>query len=324
MDRSQHPKNSREFEFVQCDVSTADFESLKNALQDVDLIFWCITPDVIRASAKDMFKTNVEGLSKLLDAFEATDELLEKRFVYVSSLAVTNHFIPSNNQKESDGLPSWDTYISEYDISKRKGEELVLARNSDMLKTCSIRAGAILGSFDDVFFRHTFLENYGTIFGNSRFDSIGAPDFARALICASKKLEEHIRTKQPNGVAGQAFFITRGNNTHAERCSVITKYTARRCGFWMVEIPAWAAVVLYWIVFVGYTIVRAMNLVERKALPLHKFIELTWYDQTFDNSLGRAVLDFEPKESWKQSVDRIIEEYNEHIRAKKSKSWRFK
>ena len=118
IDRRLHSKNCRQFEFVQCDVGTTDYESLKNALRDINLIFCCITPDPVKASEKDMYRANVEGLSRLLDAFETVDELLEKRFVYVSSVAVTNQFIPSNNQKESDELPAWDTYISEYAISK--------------------------------------------------------------------------------------------------------------------------------------------------------------------------------------------------------------
>jgi hypothetical protein len=48
---------------------------------------------------------------------------------------------------------------------------------------------------------------------------------------------------------------------------------------------------------------------SQPALPFHLVLEIPKYESTFDNSLGRKLLDYEPEESWEDALEWIALEY---------------
>ena len=50
---------------------------------------------------------------------------------------------------------------------------------------------------------------------------------------------------------------------------------------------------------------------ELNGIKPHKYIDMHNYEQTFDNSLARKILDFEPELSWDDCLRNIVKEYKE-------------
>jgi nucleoside-diphosphate-sugar epimerase len=287
------PVLEKKLDFVQHFLSEDSEEELLKAFKGVDCVFSIITPDVMYATEEQFYRTNVDGIKLLLSAAVA-----EKvpRFVFLSSIAVTNHFADSRNMSEADALPPLDSLESPYDRTKSIAERLVLEANgTNGMVTCSLRAGGILLSPTDYTFRNYFMIP-GILFGihnNALIDFISGQDVARGLLLAAKALEH--RTAD---VAGEAFFLTKGYS-----CEPATlMYTAS-------EFLGWPTVNL-WEVFyqAGVLFQKLFHETKEKlgmptpGIPPHKFWKMGRIEQTFDNSKARDVLGYAPEVSMRDCL----------------------
>jgi nucleoside-diphosphate-sugar epimerase len=231
--------------------------------------------------------------------------------VYLSSIAVTNHFIESHQQKESDGLPSMDLYFSPYDITKRRGEEMVLAANSESLRTCALRPGGILLSPHDFTFRNA-LQNIGGMnflakpSGMKQIDFIDGRDVVRAMLLASQALEA-----KPEGVAGEAFFCTKGEAADPGELAVMCK---AHLGWPLLPVPEMLTRTVAFGVQLKYIARKALGL-HVTGVPPHKFMQMAFMEQTFDNSKIRERLGFQPKVPVADAVARICTIYKQEAGA---------
>ena len=86
-------------------------------------------------------RINVQGTMNLLDAAEAAGI---RRFVYISSLAVHGFGPHRNSTEEGPYYPPTHVYQS----TKKKAEELAIARNRPGFEVCVIRPGNVYGPDD--------------------------------------------------------------------------------------------------------------------------------------------------------------------------------
>jgi nucleoside-diphosphate-sugar epimerase len=276
---------------------------LKKALNGADTVYSMVTPDMELGSKRDFLHTNQIGVGHLL---EACKQVGVNKLVYVSTIATTNHFVASVNQNEQDPLPPIETYQSYYDITKRKGEEMILDANDDgKLHTCAIRVGGIIADPKDYRFRNTFASpgRVVTIAGE-RIDCISARDLSRALIKASGKLDE-----SNNALAGKPLFVTKSKSEISPKTFELTEMCADILGWKKTRLsPTFVSMIRgaqRW----GHRAFVSKDDESAPGVPPHMWMEIVNYEQTFDNSLARTMLDFEPEETWEQAVEIIVKEY---------------
>jgi nucleoside-diphosphate-sugar epimerase len=289
-----------EVDFVKHDLGVDSMDLLSETLNGVDCVFTTVTPHVQDAVEADFYSCNDRGMKTLIEACKAKKI---PRLVHLSSIAATNHFVESFNQSEADGLPDFALYTSPYDISKRRGEEAVLAAHDDaVMRTCSLRAGGVLLSPTDFSFRNLFLVD-GIIanpIGMRPIDFIDGRDLARALVLAAKGLEQ-----KPAEVGGQVFFTTKGG---AMCGGDIADIAVKALGWWNLPVPN-ALVWIAWF-FAGllYHIKRLFCL-RVSGVPPHWFMRKGFIQKTFDNTKAKNVLGYEPKVGMEECVIRICKLY---------------
>lgn len=275
-------------------------EELLNALDGVDCVFSTVTPHVQHATESDFYSTNITGVQRLVDV------CLKKgvtRLVHLSSIAVTSHFIASVHQTEDQLLPSLKSYESPYDISKRHGEDWVLdANGTGKLSTCSLRAGGIFLSPWDFVFANLWPIIPGLIIQpwGKKIDFIDGRDVCCAMLLAAQGLED-----KPEKVAGEAFFITKGESWHPGE---IAKYGAQQLGLPFLIVPDWAIHIAYVLVWMFHMTRKNLGLCV-PGIPPHRFLMMLFNEMTFDNSKAHNVLGWSPKVKLCDSIDRIIELY---------------
>lgn len=276
-------------------------ESLEAALEGVDCAFFMVTPHVQFAPEQAFYTCNVTGIEQLLRACLARSV---RRVVYLSSVATTNNFVDSVNQTESDPLPPIEEYESPYDITKRRGEELCLAANCDKLRTCALRPAGILLSPHDFIFDNLF-RIPGVLpmpFGFKQLDFMDGRDVCRAALLAAQKLEE-----KPTGVAGEAFFITKGETLETLDLSVLAQ---KHVGGVLLPVPLAVTCVVIFAARVHYTFRKTLGL-QVPGVPPHRFMWQVAYEQNFDNSKVQRVLGFRSKVPVADAVARICAVYQQ-------------
>jgi len=289
-----------EVDFVKHELGVDCMDWLLEAMNGIDCVFTTVTPHVQDAEEKAFYSCNVVGMECVIAACRAKKV---PRIVHLSSIAATNHFIESHNQTEADGLPSFDLYSSPYDISKRKGEEAVLAAHDDAtLRTCSLRAGGVLLSPTDFSFRNFFLVDgiVANPIGMKLIDFIDGRDLARALVLAAKGLEE-----KPAEVGGQVFFTTKGV---AMKGGEISKIASKVLGWWILPVPN-ALVWIGWFFAALLYHVKLFFGLRVSGVPPHWFIRKGFIQQTFDNTKAKNVLGYEPKVQMEECITRICKLY---------------
>lgn len=306
------PRSSPELEhasvkFVPYTLGSDDPSQLTQALQGCETVYSVVTPDVQYGTVGEFDRTNRVGIQHLV---ESCQQAGVAKLVHASSIAVTNHFVDSHNQDESMPLPKLSSYASHYDRTKRLGEELVLQVDPSKLKACALRLGGVLASPRDYYMRQSFEQGAAsgiihTIHG-AAIDTIAGQDVARAMVLADSKLESTA------SLVGTALFVSKSNNETVPKTHEITDYMASRLGWKIRSLPSAIFSVVqaaFWMQYQGYTkLVSKPD--ELPGIPPHLYIQLPLHTQTFNNSLARKLLDFEPELSWEQAVDAIIDDYD--------------
>jgi nucleoside-diphosphate-sugar epimerase len=289
-----------EIEYVKHALGSDCSESLAAALADMQCVFCMVTPGLLTATTEEFFRTNVVGVKALLAACE---QARVRRLVFLSSIAVTGHESSSSNASEKDPLPALAEYTSPYDQTKRLGEEAVLAADREGgLRTCALRGGGLLSSARDYIFTSACVMP-GVVYTVERsrpIDMMDSRDMCRALLLAARALEE-----KPAEVAGQAFFVTKGEAVLVEQ---IAAMIAESLGRQVVMLPRPIHECIRVASFFPYALKRMLGL-RVAGVPTHRFWTYAHHEQTFDNSKVQRVLGFTPEYSVKDAIVRIMSEY---------------
>jgi len=290
-------------EFVEyCLGSDGNEETLESVVEGSDCVFSTVTPHVQHATEEQFYATNQEGVKRLVEACVAKGV---PRMVHLSSIAVTSHFVDSINQSEADPLPPMENYLSPYDLSKLYGERTVLNTNgAGGLATCSIRVGGIMLSPWDFIFANFWPVIPGLFFApqGKNIDFMDGRDVCRALLMAAQGLQDH-----PKDVAGEAFFVTKANGASVSPGG-LGKHCAKHLGFPIIHVPDWVIwFACFWVLL--YHHVRKWSGCRVPGVPPHRFLQMPYSEQTFDNSKARGILGFSPKLDLDDSVSRIVSLY---------------
>ena len=313
-----HPSKSAEgssllehksVEFVPFRLGTDDSEHLTDALKDAETVYSLVTPDVQHGTVREFEQTNHIGLQHLIASCRQAGVA---KLVYASSLAVTNHFIASKNATEAASLPPMDTYVTAYDRTKRLGEDLVLSASSpDKLQTCALRLGAVLASPTDYMMRRSFESGPATekvyTVHSQPIDAIAAHDVARAMLLADNKLSH-----SDSQVAGRALFVTKCRSDKAPRPNEVAAYLADRCHWQLQTLPPYLIAALQMGLSLQYkylTVPFTRDSGDLPGMPPHLYLSISNFEKTFDNTLARSLLGFQPDLTWQEAVDHIVDEF---------------
>lgn len=263
-----------------------------------DVVISMVTPDLHRASAEAFQRVNVDGMKVLLAASRAQGV---RAFVYISSIAVTDHFRDHVNADEGLPLPGLDEYRSPYDRSKRLGEDAVLGADTPgAMRCCALRLGGVLADMHDLTLRYLLgpmvvLQDHGR-----PIDMIYAGNAGHGIALATRALLD-----RPDGVGGHAFFLTKGRamTTH-ELFTIAGGMLGRRV---FVMPPAMRAMVLHGLEAKHALAVRLRRPVP--GIPLHTFMRIQSFTQTFDNTKIATVLGYTPRCTLEDGLAQIIESY---------------
>jgi nucleoside-diphosphate-sugar epimerase len=196
-----------------------------------------------------------------------------------------------------------EEYTSPYDISKRRGEEIVLEANREgVIATCSLRAGGVLLSPWDFAMRNLWPIIPGVIMQplGATIDFIDGRDVVRGMLMAAQALET-----RPEGVAGEAFWLTKGWSTSAGE---VSRLAADMLGYPWVQLPDAVVEPVRFFAWIWYLYRLAFGL-RIPGVPPHRFFCMAYYTQTFDNSKVQKTLGFQPKVALKDCVHRIVDLY---------------
>jgi len=287
--------------------------SLTNLVEGAECIYCVVTPDVQHGTVREFRQTNQIGIQQLV---QAAREAGVPKLVYASSIAVTNHFLPAYNQSEKDPLPDLDSYQNEYDRSKRLGEDIVLAAGNDNcprrhnLKTCALRLGGIISGHSDYMFRGSFQtgEASGKVYtiAGEPIDSIAASDVAAALVRANHKLDDDSSRE----LHGNAVYMTKSRNDKPATTNMLTEKLAKLMGWQCHYIPPIMFSAVRNGAWMRYSLESLLkNEQDLPGMPLHRYIDIPRFEQTFDNTLAHQLLDFKPLLSWEEAVEQVVEDY---------------
>lgn len=145
--------------------------------------------------------------------------------------------------------------------------------------------------------------------GNSRIDQISGFDFSRALIKAAEKLST---SKQ---LPGKALFVTKGKDEETPVTKSLVLYMGKQLGYPSIHIPDWVIIkLLYRFAMLLIAFSKPFILLgwkQEPAVPLTTLIKTPFVEMTFDNSLAREILDFQPVDTWKQACDRVLRQWKD-------------
>ncbi|MCA9685711.1 MAG: NAD-dependent epimerase/dehydratase family protein [Myxococcales bacterium] len=280
------------------DVTVAEDCARALARGPFDAVVSMVTPNLMRATEHDFERINIAGVGTLLAACR---EAGVRAFVYISSIAVMDHFCDHVDVDETHALPPLAQYRSPYDRSKRLGEDAVLAADAKGgLRTCSLRMGGILSSMDDVGLSNVRPPVVVIQRSSRPIDMIYGGDAAHAIVLAIRALRE-----RPDEVGGHAFFITKGRSIPSYE---FVTWVAQRLGYRVFPLSPFARSLL---TYGSRTQHRLKRLLGRPVpgVPLHVFLSLTDYTQTFDNSKAERLLGYAPRHTLEQGLTRIVDAY---------------
>ena len=290
------------------DGASSHQQLLTDALKGAETVYSVVTPDVQNGTVREFEQTNHIGMHHLIQSCRQAGV---PKLVYASSLAVTNHFIPSHNQTEATPLPDLDSYETMYDRTKRLGEDLVLQANTaSNYQTCALRLGGILAGPTDYYMRQAFQdgEASGRIYAahTEPIDTIAASDVAVAMMQADNKL-----SSSSSPLAGRALFVTKSRNAVAPRADDIATHLADLMGWQVQVLPPVVLKAIAAGAWLRYKIatMTTSNPEDLPGMPPHKYLDISNYEQTFDNSLAHELLDFAPQLSWEDAVEKIVKDY---------------
>ena len=126
---------------IQGDIT--DAESLSTAMADCDMVIHVASKAGVWGSEQSYFGPNVDGVKNVIAACESNH--IDK-LIYTSTPSVT--FAGEDENGIDESAPYADESLNHYGHSKAIAEQLVLAANSEILKTVALRPHLIWGPDD--------------------------------------------------------------------------------------------------------------------------------------------------------------------------------
>lgn len=205
LDRDPIQQSPVEVEAMVGDVRSA--EAVRRACAGMDAVIHTVAQvDQLPGKSRTMYDINVGGVENVIAACQAEDV---SRLVYTSSVDVVFNGAPIANGDET--LPYPKRYLDYYSLTKRLGEQAVIAANGmNGLATCSIRSAGLYGPND----RHRLprvipqVQTSGTFTrigdGRAQFNHVYIDNMAHAHRIGVEQLTPDA------ACAGQCYFITEG------------------------------------------------------------------------------------------------------------------
>lgn len=301
--------------FVSVDIG--DRESLELAMDqlgELDVIFHVagLIPKV-HTRDSDLYQVNKSGTQYLLDICKANKV---KRFIYTSTADV----LLSNNKKDvldevTESWPVPKVSLNAYCASKKEAEEIVIKSNGhNGIVTCSLRC-ASLGHPDSSVFRELF-HIRGMYIGNgmNKHSAVDIDQCALAHVLAEKKLREGAESP----VAGAIYHLSGDSFTYKE----LMEYSPDDSGVTIwgqprpLSIPKWVFTVLAFINVATYQLTGYAPVSASVDMSSVHFLSLSY---SFNGKKAMKELGWPEQPSWKETVEKIVNEYEERLENKKSK-----
>ena len=186
-----------------------DQQAISAACEGIDCVFHTAALPGVAMRPEPYYEVNLEGTQEVLTACEKQSV---PRLVYTSSPSVTFAGEPQEGVNESVplGLDWLASHRSFYSHSKAQAEQLVLEKNSEVLKTCALRPHLIWGPRDQHLIPRLIsraksgrLRRVGD--GTNLVDMIYVENAAAAHLQAADALAE-----ENSSAAGNAYFLSQG------------------------------------------------------------------------------------------------------------------
>ncbi len=240
----------------------------------------------------EFFDINVQGTANVL---RGCKQFGVRRFVYVSSSSVLFDGRSHRNVNESAPLPK--RFASIYSLSKKLGEDLTRDAQSENLETVIIRPKALFGPGDPALLprviraaREGKLVQVGQ--GRNELDLTFIDNAVDALV---------LGLERPN-IGGRLFHISGGEPI---RLWPLLKDVLRRLG-----LPHELKVVPFRLVYALAFASELRAILNKREPVLTRFgVSLLARTQTFDISLARRELGYEPRVSVQEGIERTLQKF---------------
>lgn len=271
----------------------------------VDCIISSVMPNLFTATEQEFTNININAVKTLLDVGKSSKSV--SSFVYISSIAVMNHFTPSINTKESDPLPSMDSYYSPYDRTKRIAEDMVLATNgfdNSRLRTIALRPGGIIADAKSPTVKDNLQGNVIYWLGVSAvIDHAHGIDIAHAVGCALNNL--HDQAVSAPVCAGKAYFVTGHAVDVGDIAQLVGKYRGNIPVKKLSDILPPRVLITASVAF--RDLMKSFGL-SPAAICLGDFMKMSTIQQTFNNKLAKDHLKWQPLLPFEEGIRLVVKE----------------
>jgi nucleoside-diphosphate-sugar epimerase len=258
-----------------------DKESLKKAVEGVDVIYHLAAIVDYLAPKETMFNVNVVGTKNLLEVSKA------KKFIYLSSTAAMGKKLKEIPANESTPCHPSDFYGK----TKLDAETLVKEAGGIIIRSADVFGSGFREGFDYVI---SGLED-GTLpiigDGKNFIQWIHISDLIQALLLVKE-----------NGKPGEVYIVA------GKEIKTLNECLELLCKYLNVEVPKKHASKLLAKTMVSFKVFKAKIKKERpKVIP--EYINKITANRSFDISKAKKELGFEPKVSYEEAASEMVEEY---------------
>ena len=286
--------------------SVLDKKAVEAAIQGCDVIVLAFTPRIHSATWNQFVSINVGGVQTVLNAAQSQGGDKPRSVVYISSTAIYNHYADHDEVDESFPLPTHGEYETAYDLTKRLGEDLVIQANGmGGLRTIALRPSGILIGPADYTLEAVLKQNISAVEGKP-IDYTYGLNVCHAVVLAAGALG-----RDPSKVSGRALLISKGKPASPGQ---VVRDLDKMVGGKVNYLP----LIILRIIYLSSTIKAMIDSVRDPArsvaIPTHRFLVMADKTQTFDNSLAKDLLGFEPLYSYEEGLTNIAAEYLESLK----------
>jgi nucleoside-diphosphate-sugar epimerase len=271
-------------------INLSDRQATIAACADRDYIFHCAALSSPWGKYRDFYRVNVEGTRHIL---EGCQKYGTKKLIYVSTPSIYFDFADRLNLREDSILPS--PSVNAYATTKRLAEEDI-ARASANIPIITIRPQGIFGPEDRTIFPRLLKAN----------QSLGIPLINNGKACIDLTYIDNVVDalvlcqNAPNALNGRVFNITNGEPMEL---GYLLKLLLEK-----LELPLKFRPIPYiWADRLATTMELISNtiLFGKEPLFTRYTIGLLSFDRTLDITAAREQLDYEPKISMLEGLERF-------------------
>jgi nucleoside-diphosphate-sugar epimerase len=199
--RGYYPKLADwDVEQIQGDI--ADYEAVKDACENIDLVFHVAAKPGVWGRYKEYYRTNTLGTENVIGACYHHHI---SRMIYTSSPSVV--FDGESAEGINESAPYARRFKTHYSKTKALAEQKVIQASGELLRTIILRPHLIWGPEDNhlvprIIARAKRLRKIGS--GQNLVDTTYIDNAAQAHILAAEKLSEN------EGLSGNVYFISQG------------------------------------------------------------------------------------------------------------------